>query len=43
MDLFTIGSLVAVVAVVIGACFTIYKLLSREATFEEVFDHSILE
>ncbi|KAL7073379.1 hypothetical protein ACQ4LE_007647 [Meloidogyne hapla] len=37
MDIITIGGLVAVVAIFVGACFTIYKLLSRETSFEEVY------
>ncbi|CAK5025316.1 unnamed protein product [Meloidogyne enterolobii] len=41
MDIITIGGLVAVVAIVIGSCFTIYKLLTRETTFEEVYGNDM--
>jgi chromosome segregation ATPase len=37
MDIITIGGLVVVVFIVVIACFTIYKLLSRETTFEEIY------
>lgn len=37
MDLVTIGGIIGVVVIVIATCAVIFKLLSRETTFEEVF------
>jgi hypothetical protein len=40
IDLLTIGGFAAVIVVVCGACFAIYKMLTREDKFDEVIQQN---
>ena len=43
MDFITIGGIAAVIIVVLAACFFIYKVLTRETTFEEAYGNGAIK